>query len=345
MNIIQISAITPVGPGCVVRDDAGRPKSAVVNNVQRLRIPSQSRKRALRTSTAFFEALDGQIGIRTQRVGDLLIKRLKGEFGEERATDAVMNIVSVFGKAKSDKAQTEQLAFIAPEELDAAEALARRVLGGEKVEDKDYDALIRNTVRAVDIALFGRMFADRGEARITAAVSMAHSISVGRAPTENDFYVAIDDKKPPEEDVGAGFMGHQGFTAGVVLEWSAINVDQLLKNLGGDVDLAKRAVSAYIRGLATTFPSGKVSSFGTHARPTWMMAEMGNAAPRNLVAAIYNPIDEGDQIAIAVERVTKVAKQFDKIYGENLQRVSFNVLTGEGSLDEVVSVASTFVAG
>ena len=345
MNIIQISAITPVGPGCVVRDDAGRPKSAVVNNVQRLRIPSQSRKRALRTSTAFFEALDGQIGIRTQRVGDLLIERLKGEFGEERATDAVMAIVSVFGKAKSDKAQTEQLAFIAPEELDAAEALVRRVLGGDKVEDKDYDALIRNTVRAIDIALFGRMFADRGEARITAAVAMAHSISVGRAPTENDFYVAIDDKKPAEEDVGAGFMGHQGFMAGVVLEWSAINVDQLLKNLGGDVDLAKRAVSAYIRGLATTFPSGKVSSFGTHARPTWMMVEMGNAAPRNLVAAIYNPIDDGDQITLAVERVTTVAEQFDKVYGENLQRASFNVLTGEGSLDAVVSAASAFVAG
>lgn len=343
MNIIQISAITPVGPGCVVRDDAGRPKTAIVNNVQRLRIPSQSRKRALRTSPAFLEALDGQIGIRTQRIGDLLIERLQGEFGEERATDAVMTIVGVFGKAKTGKAQTEQLAFIAPEELDAAEALARRILAGETVEEKDYDALIRNSVRAVDIALFGRMFADRGEARINAAVSMAHSISVGRAPTENDFYVAIDDRKPAEEDVGAGFMGHQGFTAGVVLEWSAINIDQLLKNLGGGHDLAKRAVNAYIRGLATTFPGGKSASFGTHARPTWMMVEMGNAAPRNLVAAIYNPIDEGDQIAVAVERVTRVAEQFDRVYGENLERVFFNVMTGEGTLDQVAAAASAFV--
>ncbi|MBP2315538.1 type I-E CRISPR-associated protein Cas7/Cse4/CasC [Azospirillum soli] len=344
MNTIQISTITPVGPGCVVRDDAGRPKSAVVNGVQRLRIPSQSLKRALRTSAAFAQAVDGLIGTRTQRIGDLIIERLKGEFGEERAKEAVKTIVGVFGKAKADKAQTEQLAFIAPEELDAAETLARRILSGEKVEDKDFDAIIHNTVRAVDIALFGRMFADRGEARMTAAVSMAHSISVGRAPTENDFYVAIDDEKPAEEDVGAGFMGHQGFSAGVMLGWSAINLDQLVKNLGGDRDLAVRAVAAYVRGLATTFPGGKSASFGTHARPTWMMVEMGNAAPRNLIPAIYNPIDEGDQIAVAVKRVTEVAEQFDRIYGENLERASFNVLTGEGTLDEVVAAACAFAA-
>ncbi len=344
MNTIQISTITPVGPGCVVRDDAGRPKSAIVNNVQRLRIPSQSLKRALRTSAAFAEAVNGQIGIRTQRIGDLIIERLRGEFGTERAAAAVKDIVGVFGKAKADKAQTEQLAFIAPEELDAAEALARRIVTGETVEAKEFDALIHNTVRAVDIALFGRMFADRGEARITAAVSMAHSISVGRAPTENDFYVAIDDEKPAEEDVGAGFMGHQGFTAGVVLGWSAINIDQLLKNLGGDRDLMERAVGAYIRGIATTFPGGKAASFGTHARPVWMMVEMGNAAPRNLIPAIYNPINEGDQITIAIRRVTEVAEQFDKVYGENLERVSFNVLTGDGTLDEVVTASCAFAA-
>lgn len=189
------------------------------------------------------------------------------------------------------------------------------------------------------------MFADRGEARITAAVSIAHSISVGRAPTENDFYVAVDEgKKPTDDDVGAGFMGHQGFTAGAVLGWASINVDQLVKNLGGDRDLAVRAIDAFIRGLATSFPGGKSASFGTHARPTWMMVEMGNAAPRNLVAAIFNPIDQGDQIAIAVQRVTEVAEQFDRVYSETLERASFNVMTGEGSLNEVVAAACAFAA-
>jgi len=344
MNVIQISTITPVGPGCVVRDDAGRPKTALVNNVQRMRIPSQSLKRALRTSAAFAEALDGLLGTRTQRVGDLIIDRLSAEFGEERATEAVLDIVKVFGKPKTDKPHTEQLAFIAPEELDAAEALARRRLAGEKLEEKDFNALIHDTTRAVDIALFGRMFADRGEARVTAAVSIAHSISVGRAPTENDFYVAVDDEKPSEEDLGAGFMGHQGFTAGAVLGWASINVDQLVKNLGGDRDLAVRAIDAFIRGLATSFPGGKSASFGTHARPTWMMVEMGNAAPRNLVAAIFNPIDQGDQIAIAVQRVTEVAEQFDRVYSETLERASFNVMTGEGSLNEVAAAACAFAA-
>lgn len=327
-----------------MRDDAGRPKTAFVNNVQRMRIPSQSIKRALRTSAAFAEALDGHLGIRTQRVGEIIIKRLSAEFGEEHATEAVLNIVKVFGKPKTGKPHTEQLAFIAPEELDAAEALARRRLAGEKVEEKEYGALIHNSVRAVDIALFGRMFANRGEARVTAAASIAHSISVGRAPTENDFYVAVDDRKPSEEDVGAGFMGHQGFIAGAVLGWAAINVDQLVRNLGGDRDLAVRAIDAFIRGLATSFPGGKSASFGSHARPTWMMVEMGAATPRNLVAAIFNPIDQGDQITLAVERVTTVAEQFDRIYGETLERAAFNVMTGEGSLDAVAAAACAFAA-
>jgi CRISPR system Cascade subunit CasC len=344
MNVIQISTITPVGPGCVVRDDAGRPKTALVNNVQRMRIPSQSIKRALRASPAFAEALDGLLGTRTQRVGELIADRLSAEFGKERATEAARDIVKAFGKPKTDKPHTEQLAFIAPEELDAAEALVRRRLAGEAIEEKDLNALIHTTTRAVDIALFGRMFADRGEARVTAAVSIAHSISVGRAPTENDFYVAIDDEKPSEEDVGAGFMGHQGFTAGAVLGWASIDVNQLIANLGGDRDLALRAIDAFIRGLATSFPGGKSASFGTHARPTWMMVEMGGAAPRNLVAAIFNPIDQGDQIAAAVQRVTTVAEQFDRVYGENLERASFNVMTGEGSLNDVAAAACAFAA-
>ncbi len=350
MNVIQISTITPVGPGCVVRDDAGRPKTALVNNVQRMRIPSQSIKRALRTAPAFAEALAGLLGTRTRCVGELIANRLSAEFGKERATEAARDIVKAFGKPKTDKPHTEQLAFIAPEELDAAEALVRRRLAGETIEEKDLNALIHTTTRAVDIALFGRMFADRGEARVTAAVSIAHSISVGRAPTENDFYVAIDDHKRPEdeepskEDAAAGFMGHQGFTAGAVLGWASIDVNQLIANLGGDRDLALRAIDAFIRGLATSFPGGKSASFGTHARPTWMMVEMGGAAPRNLVAAIFNPIDQGDQITTAVQRVTTVAEQFDRVYGENLERASFNVMTGEGSLNDVAAAACAFAA-
>ena len=120
MNVIQISTLTPVGPGCVVRDDAGRPKTALVNNVQRLRIPSQSIKRALRTSAAFRQALDGLLGVRTQRIGDIVVGRLAPDVGQEAAVAAVKDIVAVFGKAKAERPHTEQLAFVAPEEIGRA---------------------------------------------------------------------------------------------------------------------------------------------------------------------------------------------------------------------------------
>lgn len=58
-RFIQLHLLTFYPPSNLNRDDTGRPKSAVVGGVERLRISSQAIKRAVRTSEAFKDALDG----------------------------------------------------------------------------------------------------------------------------------------------------------------------------------------------------------------------------------------------------------------------------------------------
>src|ERR671928_187197 len=60
------------------RDDLNRPKTAVMGGVQRLRVSSQSLKRAWRTSDTFKEALSGYIGTRTKEMGLRVYERLQG---------------------------------------------------------------------------------------------------------------------------------------------------------------------------------------------------------------------------------------------------------------------------
>ena len=67
-EFIQLHMLVSYPPSNLNRDDLGRPKTAVMGGTQRLRISSQSLKRAWRTSDIFSKSLEGHIGIRTKAV-------------------------------------------------------------------------------------------------------------------------------------------------------------------------------------------------------------------------------------------------------------------------------------
>ncbi len=52
-RFLQLHVLTAFGPSNLNRDDLGMPKTAVFGNVPRLRVSSQSLKRAWRTSDVF----------------------------------------------------------------------------------------------------------------------------------------------------------------------------------------------------------------------------------------------------------------------------------------------------
>lgn len=346
-DFVQIHFLTAYPASCLVRDDTGRPKSMMYGGQPRGRISSAALKRAIRTSEEFRAALDGHLGTRTQRLGVDIDGALAGRISlpEERRRAIVRAVIEVFGKPKdergTDPLEIEQLAFLAPEEVDAATALALELAetgadpatAGDRLRD-----LIRETVGAVDVALFGRMFANRPEMRVTAAAEVAHPFTVAPAETEVDFYVAVDDLNDRREDSGSAFIGEQGFLAGLFYGYACVNRDLLVANLGGDATLADRALAAFVTGLATVSPAGKRAAFGTRARASYLRVERG-PAPRSLAAAFLRPVRGDDHLKAAVDALEGLAEGFARAYGDRPATAAMRV-GGEGSLRDVIGLAT-----
>lgn len=374
-RFLQIHALTFHAPSNINRDDTGRPKTAVIGGVERLRISSQAIKRAIRTSEAFKAEMDGHLSARTQRLGDdMLAELVRDGVAEDKALAAARQVAEVFGKlavasaedgkskpakgrkkvvaaeqaadetaaapgeAEPDKkrAWIAQLAFISPTERAAALALARRIAAGETIDPKKETPLL-HVDTAVDIAMFGRMLADAPQFNREAAVQVAHAFTTHRTPVESDYYTAMDDEKPDTEDVGAGFIGATGFGSGVYYFYVAIDAALLTKNLGGDAELAARAVEAFARAFATVTPSGKINSFANHGRPSFILAEKGDQQPRTLAGAFLRAIAADDVMAGSVAALTTLREKMNDAYGAcaDDHRV-MNLAEGTGSLADVV---------
>ena len=344
-DFLQLHVLTPYAPSNLNRDDSGRPKSADMGGVPRLRISSQSLKRAWRTSDVFRDTLAGNLAKRTARLGEVVQSRLlEGGVDDERALDLARQIAEVFGKPKSTKdknpARTEQLAFVSPEEERAALAWADRAIAGDPVE-ANASEILRATDTAVDVAMFGRMLAANPEFNREAAVQVAHAITTHRGIPEDDYYTAVDDLKSREDgdDSGAGFVGVAEFGAGVFYLYVCIDRTLLIDNLGDNEALANSGISALVRALTTVAPSGKQASYASRSRAVYGLAERGSAQPRSLAAAFFKPVTNSkDYAAASVAQMEEFRKNMDAVYGACASsHYAFNALEGEGTLDEMVA--------
>ena len=346
-DFLQLHLLTAYGPSNLNRDDTGRPKSVLFGGAPRLRISSQSLKRAWRTSDIFRDRLDGHLASRTQRLGEDVRRRLvEGGMGEEEALAAARKIANVFGKLRAETGRTqafiEQLAFVSPEERAEAFALADRALAGEELEAPKPDDILRRTDTAADIAMFGRMLARHPKFNREAAVQVAHAITTHRAVAEDDYYTAVDDLKSRDEpeDAGAGFVGVQEFGAGVFYLYLCVDRGLLLENLGGDRAVGDASVAALAEAAATVAPRGKRASFASHARAFYALAEKGTAQPRSLAAAFLKPVSGTDQGSASVAKLEKFRDRLDRAYGPcAADRRTMNAESGDGTLAELVDFA------
>lgn len=338
-RFLQLHFLTFYPPSNLNRDDLGRPKTAIIGGVNRLRISSQALKRTWRTSDAFAAALDGHLAKRTQRLGETIHRHLLDKAVEApRALKIAREIAAAFGKPKpeTDKnpAFTEQLAFISPEEQQAAMVLAERMAGGESFDPKKQAGdLLRRTDTAADIAMFGRMLADNPDFNREAAVQVAHAVTTHKVGIEDDYYTAVDDLKTPSEDAGAGFLGEAGFGAGVFYLYACIDNDLLAKNLGGDATLAGTARAALAEAAATVAPGGKQASYASRAYAHYILAEAGDAQPRTLATAFLKPVANADMMAGSIDRLDQTRCAMDRAYGDCAEsRCTMDVAKGEGTL-------------
>ena len=349
-RFVQLHILTSYPPSNLNRDDTGSPKTAIVGDSMRLRISSQSLKRAWRTSDIFAASMEGHMGTRTKKMGEEAYKALleKG-VTEKNARDWAKKIAACFGKAKSDKKtadnedlHVEQLVHFSPEETQAIDALVLQ-LAASKTEPTEADlSLLRKNSTAVDIAMFGRMLAAKPAFNTEAAVQVAHAITVHKAAVEDDYFIAVDDLNTGEVDVGASHIGELGFGAGVFYLYLCIDREQLQKNLGGDAELTARALTALLHAVTKVAPTGKQNSFASRAYAGYVLAEKGDQQPRSLAQAFLAPVKGQDIMVKAIDELDKRRKNFDAVYGACADgHLDLNVEAGTGSLDELAGFIAT----
>jgi CRISPR system Cascade subunit CasC len=145
-HFLQLHLLTFYPPSNLNRDDTGRPKTATVGGVPRLRISSQALKWAWRVAWRecdAFKAIKGNLGDRTQRIGRDVANLGKAEFGlsDEEANAVGLLAATIFGKLDSAPKPgqewfTKQLAFVGVLEREKLRALLGRIASDPELRAK-----------------------------------------------------------------------------------------------------------------------------------------------------------------------------------------------------------------
>ena len=328
---IELHILQNFAPSCLNRDDTNSPKDCVFGGYRRARISSQCIKRATRTHPAFEEAVASGVGVRTKRLVDPLVADLTGRGHDGEIARAVAGAVvnALIGKMKGD--QTSVLVYLGEDEIarvvaliedrweEASEAAAKAE--GDKtpkaLQDlaKEIAKEFTPATDAADVALFGRMVAEATNWNIDAACQVAHAISTHRAEMEMDFYTAVDDLNPGEE-TGAGMMGTVEFNSSCFYRYALIDLDQLTKNLGGDVELARAAVDGFLRASVAAIPTGKQNSMAAQNPPSLVLAVVKDksAMPWSLANAFEVPVDVGRNGKLVDRSAEALARYWERLY-------------------------------
>lgn len=348
-TFIQLHLLTSYPPSNLNRDDLGRPKTAIMGGKNRLRISSQSLKRAWRTSDLFESALGEHIGTRTKKMGIEIYKQLcsKG-VSEASAIELGKQIVSFFGATESaDKnnplkeLESSQLIHFNRSEINALTALTDKIAREGKVEADDLKNLVAKRHDA-DISMFGRMLTGKEVTKVThdpeAAIQVAHAITVHEVAVEDDYFTAVDDMNSGDEDRGAAHIGETEFAAGLFYLYICINRDLLIENLGDNEELADRTLMALVEAAVKIAPTGKQNSFASRAYASYVLAEKGEQQPRSLSVAFLKPVRGEDILAKAISEIETKRMNMEKIYGPcaDAHQV-MNAETGSGSLDDIMT--------
>lgn len=364
-QFVQLHWLTAYPPSNLNRDDLNRPKTAYMGGTQRLRISSQSLKRAWRTSPVYEKALDEHLGKRTKEMGrkihialvegirlqDVLKNKESGErrtrVPDESARKWAGEISGVFGKRKKgteddplQELEIEQLAHFSPEELAAIDELLGQLAAGkiDLPEKKELERrLLREEHTAVDIAMFGRMLADAPKFNTEAAIQVAHAITVHEVTVEDDFFSAVDDLNEGKEDAGAAHLGEVEFGSGLFYHYICVNRELLVDNLKKDAELAGRALRALVEAALTVAPTGKQNSFASRSRAMYALAEKGNQQPRSLSVSFLRAINDKELLGKAIEELESTYTKLDTAYGKCAEeRQTMNVPESQGTLQELL---------
>lgn len=343
-NFINFHILISHSPACLNRDDMNMQKDAVFGGKRRVRISSQSLKRAMRKSE-YYQAHLGDSSIRTihlEQLRDTVREALSDQF-EQGLIDKTLSMLT--GKTIDDA------------EKIAADAVSPWVMGEvawfcqqakqaveEGLDDKKLAKQLKEQVTAmranlnngVDIALSGRMatsglMSELG--KVDGAMSLAHAITTHSVESDIDWFTAVDDL----QELGSGHLGTQEFSSGVFYRYASLNIAQLQENLGGvDRQRALEIASHLAHLLATEVPNAKQRSFAAF-NPADLVLVSFSDLPLSLANAFEKPVranfkEGGGYLEPSIEELNTYWNKIVKGYGLTGPAAQFQ-LTGEATAE------------
>ena len=331
--LVELHIVQNFAPSCLNRDDTNTPKDCEFGGHRRARISSQCIKRSIRKSDVFKDKLGQDLGVRTKMLAMKLEESLARAGKEPERVKAIVPAFVTNLVSKLEKDKTAVLLYLGDDEIermkevllthwDKLDASARKKgKDGEASLDEACQAAtkdFKSGSKAADIALFGRMMAEYPKFNIDAACQVAHAISTNRVLMDMDFYTAVDDLQP-ESETGAGMMGVTGFNSSCFYRYSLVDLQQLKQNLGGDEELARKTVEAFLRASVNAIPTGKQNSMAAHSPPSAIFAVVREkGAPvslANAFAAPVRPTNEKSLVQASIEAMDGYWDKLIKIYG------------------------------
>lgn len=355
-KFIQIHTLHSYPGTLLNRDDAGLAKRLPFGGVERLRISSQCLKRHWRVAedTHALGTIDPSIGIstRSRRTWKVLIQ--EPLLAEGLAADTVNAVlaamqVEIYGESKKAKAakagkestidlERDELVVLGRPEIDYLIKEARRIIGiagsDEKATAAEVKTLRKNfhalkVGAGIDAAMFGRFVSGDRDARVDAAVHVAHAFSVHEQASEPDYFTAVDDLQAEEQGSGAGHLNTADLTSGVYYGYVVVDVPLLISNLEGcqrqnwrnaDRKLAAKTVESLIHLVAKVTPGAKKGSTAPYDWASLVLVEAGEEQPRTLANAFIEPVRCRPIDAEAGRALATHIAEIDAMYGVSDER-------------------------
>jgi len=299
-NFVNFHVLISHSPACLNRDDMNMQKDAVFGGKRRVRISSQSLKRAIRKSD-YYASHIGEPSIRTINLSALR-EQLQSALSEKHSPELIDQTIKVLsGRPDADFSQEEKITgdAVTPWVVGEVDWFCTQIAQGntDGLDEKklikslkaDLEAMHSSLQKGVDVALSGRM-ATSGlmseVGKVDGAMSIAHAITTHTVDSDLDWFTAVDDL----QELGSAHLGTQEFSAGVFYRYASLNIAQLQENLGGVSREEALEIAAHLAHmLATETPNAKQRTFAAFNPADLVMVNFSDV-PVSLANAFESPV-------------------------------------------------------
>jgi len=327
-NYINFHILISHSPSNLNRDDMNMQKTATFGGTRRVRVSSQSLKRAMRTSEYYQE----HFGNPTDRTKQLTLLRdkyrelLQDKFPVDIIDEVLMRIAGVKTiddlNEETKAGKNNEVARVKYKGTETGAVVAWSVAEVEKycqlyqelqeqnpdskvfektwnnivdkkkiVNNKTQLSLFREALQnSKDIALSGRMATSGIMTNVDASLAVAHAITTHTVDGDIDWFTAVDDLNQETGETGSAHLDTSEFSSGVFYRYASLNIRQLQENLG-DVDRqqALDIASHVLHMMATIVPTAKQNTFAAFNHADFAFVSFSDQ-PISLANAFENPI-------------------------------------------------------